>query len=182
MNYDICEMRKKLIEWTKEAISGSPNSVDTQELGEVIDMIKDIYQLEYYCAKTKYYESVTEAMDEYDDADHFKMGRSGMMRVLPEYDRRDQRFDPDEYDIYGRMGYSGRVPHSNMGRNWDRYLDARRHYNVTKSDSDRMEMSTSAKMHIGETIATLRDMWHDADPDLREKMKKDFSALLQEMN
>lgn len=34
----------------------------------------------------------------------------------------------------------------------------------------------------GETIATLRDMWHDADPDLREKMKKDFSALLQEMN
>ena len=178
----ICEMRKKLIEWTKEAMSGSPNSVDTQELGEVIDMIKDIYQLEYYCAKTKYYESVTEAMDEYGDADHFKMGRSGMMRVLPEYDRRDQRFDPDEYDIYGRMGYSGRVPHSNMGRNWDRYLDARRHYNATKSDSDRMEMSTSAKMHIGETIATLRDMWHDADPDLREKMKKDFSALLQEMN
>lgn len=182
MNYDICEMRKKLIEWTKEAMSGSPNSVDTQELGEVIDMIKDIYQLEYYCAKTKYYESVTEAMDEYGDADHFKMGRSGMMRVLPEYDRRDQRFDPDEYDIYGRMGYSGRVPHSNMGRNWDRYLDARRHYNATKSDSDRMEMSTSAKMHIGETIATLHDMWHDADPDLREKMKKDFSALLQEMN
>lgn len=122
------------------------------------------------------------AMDEYGDKDHFKMGRSGMMRVLPEYDRRDQRFDPDEYDIYGRMGYSGRVPHSNMGRNWDRYLDARRHYNATKSDSDRMEMSTSAKMHIGETIATLRDMWHDADPDLREKMKKDFSALLQEMN
>jgi hypothetical protein len=182
MNYDICEMRKKLIEWTKEAMSGSPNSVDTQELGEVIDMIKDIYQLEYYCAKTKYYESVTEAMDEYGDTDHFKMGRSGMMRVLPEYDRQDQRFDPDEYDIYGRMGYSGRVPHSNMGRNWDRYLDARRHYNATKSDSDRMEMSTSAKMHIGETIATLRDMWHDADPDLREKMKKDFSALLQEMN
>lgn len=182
MNYDICEMRKKLIGWTKEAMSGSPNSVNTQELGEVIDMIKDIYQLEYYCAKTKYYESVTEAMDEYGDADHFKMGRSGMMRVLPEYDRRDQRFDPDEYDIYGRMGYSGRVPHSNMGRNWDRYLDARRHYNATKSDSDRMEMSTSAKMHIGETIATLRDMWHDADPDLREKMKKDFSALLQEMN
>lgn len=36
--------------------------------------------------------------------------------------------------------------------------------------------------NIGETIATLRDMWHDADPDLREKMKKDFSALLQEMN
>lgn len=81
------------------------------------------------------------------------------------------------------QGYSGRhATTSEMGRNWDKYLDARRHYNATKSDADRMEMSTSAKMHIGETIATLRDMWHDADPDLREKMKKDFSALLQEMN
>lgn len=179
-NYDICEMRKKLIEWTKEAMSGSPNSINTEELGEVIDMIKDIYQIEYYCAKKTYYESVTEAMDEHDDADHFKMGRSGMMRVLPEMDR---RWDPDEYDVYARMGYSGRhATTSEMGRNWDKYLDARRHYNATKSDADRMEMSTSAKMHIGETIATLRDMWHDADPDLREKMKKDFSALLQEMN
>lgn len=95
----------------------------------------------------------------------------------------DHRWDPDEYDMYARMGYSGRhATTSEMGRNWDKYLDARRHYNATKSDADRMEMSTSAKMHIGETIATLRDMWHDADPDLREKMKKDFSALLQEMN
>lgn len=112
--------------------------------------------------------------------EEFKMGRSGMMRVLPEMDR---RWDPDEYDVYARMGYSGRhATTSEMGRNWDKYLDARRHYNATKSDADRMEMSTSAKMHIGETIATLRDMWHDADPDLREKMKKDFSALLQEMN
>ena len=178
----LCAMKCRLMEVADDCTRNINYGTDIHELGEIIDMIKDIYQLEYYCAKTKYYESVTEAMDEYGDADHFKMGRSGMMRVLPEYDRRDQRFDPDEYDIYGRMGYSGRVPHSNMGRNWDRYLDARRHYNATKSDSDRMEMSTSAKMHIGETIATLRDMWHDADPDLREKMKKDFSALLQEMN
>lgn len=185
MSYDICEMRKKLIEWTKEAMDGSPESVNAQELGEVIDMIKDTYQIDYYCAKKKYYESITEAMDEYGDAEHFKMGRSGMMRTLPEMEK---RWDPDEYDIYARMGYSGRIPswdgrsHTGMGRNWDRYLDARRHYNATKSDSDRMEMSTNAKMHMGETIATLREMWHDADPDLREKMKKDFSALLQEMN
>lgn len=103
-----------------------------------------------------------------------------MAKNLPEMDR---RWDPDEYDVYARMGYFGRhATTSEMGRNWDKYLDARRHYNATKSDADRMEMSTSAKMHIGETIATLRDMWHDADPDLREKMKKDFSALLQEMN
>ena len=53
---------------------------------------------------------------------------------------------------------------------------------ATKSDSDRMEMSTNAQLHMGQTIATLREMWHDADPDLKQKMKKDFTALLQEMN
>lgn len=101
-------------------------------------------------------------MEDYEGNERFKMGRSGMMRVLPE---NEYRFDPNEYDMYARMGYSShRVAPSEMGRNWDKYLDARRHYNATKSDADRMEMSTSAKMHIGETIATLRDMWHDADP------------------
>jgi hypothetical protein len=181
-NYDICMMREKLMSWTKEAMNGNPSEINAQELGEVVDMIKDTYEMEYYCAKRKYYEEKIGAMENYEGDERFKMGRSGMMRVLPEYDHRNQRFDPDEYNIYSRMGYSGRAPHSDMGRNWDKYLDARRHYNATKSDSDRMEMSTSAKMHIGETIATLRDMWHDADPDLREKMKKDFSSLLQEMN
>ena len=179
-NYDICMMREKLMSWTKEAMSGNPPEINAQELGEVVDMIKDTYEMEYYCAKRKYYEEKIGTMEEYGDNERFKMGRSGMMRVLPE---NEYRFDPNEYDMYARMGYSGhKVAPSEMGRNWDKYLDARRHYNATKSDADRMEMSTSAKMHIGETIATLRDMWHDADPDLREKMKKDFSALLQEMN
>ena len=182
MSHDTCEMREKLISWTKEAMAGDVSTIDAQELGEVIDMIKDTYQMEYYCSKKKYYETVTEAMEEYDDRDNerFKMGRSGMMRVLPEG---EYRFDPDEYDIYSRMGYSGhKVAQSEMGRNWDRYLDARRHYQATKSDSDRMEMSTNAQLHMGQTIATLREMWHDADPDLKQKMKKDFTALLQEMN
>ena len=151
MSHDICDMREKLISWTKEAMAGDASTVDAHELGEVIDMIKDTYQMEYYCSKKKYYDTVTEAMEEYDEHnERFKMSRSGMMRVLPES---EYRFDPDEYNIYSRMGYSGyKVAQSEMGRNWDRYLDARRHYQATKSDSDRMEM------------------------------KKDFTALLQEMN
>lgn len=143
-NYDICMMREKLMTWTKEAMNGDPSGISAQELGEVVDMIKDTYEMEYYFAKRKYYEEKIGAMEDDEGNERFKMGRSGMMRVLPEM---DHRWNPDEYDVYARM-----------------------------------EMSTSAKMHIGETIATLRDMWHDADPDLREKMKKDFSALLQEMN
>ncbi len=180
MPHDICAMREKLITWTKEVMDGDVSAINAQELGEVVDMIKDTYEMEYYCSKKKYYESVTDAMEEYGNDERFKMGRSGMMRTIPET---DYRWDPDEYNMYARMGYSGRhATTGEIGRNWDKYLDARRHYQATKSDSDRMEMSTNAQLHMGQMIATLREMWHDADPDLKQKMKKDFSGLLQEMN
>lgn len=55
-NYDICMMREKLMSWTKEVMSSNPSEINAQELGEVVDMIKDTYEMEYYCAKRKYYE------------------------------------------------------------------------------------------------------------------------------
>lgn len=44
-NYDICLMREKLMNWTKDAMSSNPSEINAQELGEVIDMIKDTYQM-----------------------------------------------------------------------------------------------------------------------------------------
>ena len=39
-------------------------AVDTEELGEVIDMIKDIEQAKYYCAKRDYYLEKTDEAEE----------------------------------------------------------------------------------------------------------------------
>lgn len=179
--HDICAMKKKLIGWAQEAMSNGVESVDTNELGEAIDMIKDLYEAELYCVEACYYDTVTEAMNqnaETYDKHSFWMNRAGM-KWPP-----DKRLYWDDADYEsGHMGYMNhKTSRSEIGRNWDHYMDARRHYQATKSDSDRMEMSASAQMHMGETIATLREMWRDADPDLRQKMKKDFSALLQELN
>lgn len=179
--HDICAMKEKLTQWAQDAMFNGMESIDTSELGLVIDMIKDLYEAELYCAESLYYATVTEAMNQNDvpyDKHTFWMNRAGM-RHPP--DRKMYWDNSNYYD--GRMGYSSvSGPRSEIGRNWDHYVDARRHYQATKSDSDRMDMSASAQMHMGETIATLREMWRDADPDLRQKMKKDFGALLQEMN
>ena len=43
---DICEMKEKLIDWTKEELSKSKECIDTHEMGEVIDMIKDLFEAE----------------------------------------------------------------------------------------------------------------------------------------
>lgn len=46
-------------------------------------------------------------------------------------------------------------------------------------EGERMRQSTTE--HMADTMATLREMWDDADPDLRKRMKADLTKLTQEM-
>lgn len=40
----ICDMKDRFIEWTKEELDKGKEAVDTKEMGEVIDIIKDIWR------------------------------------------------------------------------------------------------------------------------------------------
>jgi len=51
---------KEMLLSSVEGQLGHLEQADTHELGEVIDMIKDIYQCEYYC-------SIAQAMDTAED-------------------------------------------------------------------------------------------------------------------
>lgn len=42
-------------------------------------------------------------------------------------------------------------------------------------------MNAHALEHVSDTIATMRDIWKSADPDLKKRMKSDFTNLLSEM-
>lgn len=65
---------------------------------------------------------------------------------------------------------------------YDRYRNAKRHYTETRSEKDREEMRAHANDHVAESIATVRDIWNDADPELKKRMKNDFTKLIGEMN
>ena len=39
-----------------------------------------------------------------------------------------------------------------------------------------------SRKNVSEMIKTLREMWLDADPDLRKKMKQDLTNLLSDMS
>lgn len=43
-------------------------------------------------------------------------------------------------------------------------------------------MKEHANHHILEAVSTLREIWSEADPDLRQKMKADLGKLMGEMN
>lgn len=82
---------------------GHLESVDSKELGEVIDMIKDLSEAIYYC-------TITEAMEEKDKSARYQMPMYFMERpYYPDYRELDRR--------YGRMYYDGDGSRSNGGSN-----------------------------------------------------------------
>jgi hypothetical protein len=72
---------------------GDLKKVDTKELGEVIDMIKDLSETMYYC-------SVVEAMEDAADKESSNNTYYYMERYLPHYPYRDS-----DYYRGGRMYY-----------------------------------------------------------------------------
>ena len=60
------KMCEKLMDAANHELEKGIESVNAEELGEVVDMIKDIYKAKKEIAETCYYKSVMEAMEEHD--------------------------------------------------------------------------------------------------------------------
>lgn len=56
------EIRNKLVEILKHQILENSDNVCTAELGEVMDMLKDIYEMKKYESEIQYYGEIVEAM------------------------------------------------------------------------------------------------------------------------
>lgn len=78
----------------------------------------------------------------------------------------------------GRMGYPYDERYGMPYRQWQ---DSRRFYTETHSADAKRDMDTYASEHVGDTIASIREIWKDADPTMRRKLKDDFTKLVKEM-
>lgn len=216
----ICEMKEKLTCWAHGEVEKGKEQVCTEEMGKVIDMIKDLAEAEEKCWKACYYKKLIEEMEfepmmglDAEDLEHLaRMGydhyryssgrfapkgrghysRSGYM--MPEMPRTVDDFRMGEMADYGRYGYDGRSGASSRsgsmsdGRGsthsqaYDRYKNAWRHYTETGDPEDKSKMSEHAKEHAAETVETMRDIWQNADPDLRRQLKSNMVSLVNEMS
>lgn len=90
-----------------------------------------------------------------------------------------------------RMGYDGDYPmmfgqepddamYRSQSTSLDHFRKAKRNYTETHDSKDLAEMTKYGKHHIDETVDTMREMWEDADPELRDKMKKSIAGLINE--
>lgn len=153
---DICELKQQLLRLMRSATATGLDSVDTKEAGEVIDMIKDLAETEKYCREAHYYKTVVEAMDD---------GKSSML-YRPYVDQ--EPYVNEHLSKYGRT--------------YNDYEHLKKYYTETKSLDKKMEMEAKASEYVGETLMTIRGIWRDADPEMRKKLKEDFSRLVSEMN
>lgn len=208
---EICELKKKFLKIVDTELNEkSTKELNTEELGQVVDMIKDLAEAEKCCQEACYYQSVVKAMDEAKEEDH-RMGYSPKARMrfanryfMDDYDypemsnmrmgySRGNSSERDEMnrsrDSMGRFTSSGRSGYDGFdedrddryGRAYNEFRKARRHYTETKSMADKQMMEEHANEHLADSMQTLREIWDSSDPTLRKKMKADLQKFSNDL-
>lgn len=206
MHKKIKELEKKIIECTlAKADECGLEAIDTEELGQITDMIKDLAEARFHEATTKAMEEAEEYYDEMgDQAEHGRMGydnyrymRTGRYApkgrgtyvgrggYTPFYEGRDDRMDGGERARYvngdsnGRLGFP--MPSNGYGRAYDEFTERKRAYQANQSADNRRMMEESADKHLDEAVITIKEMWADVDQPMRQKMKEKLTKLIHDM-
>lgn len=103
---------------------------------------------------------------------HMQNDRDG---VIDSHDGMNRPMD----DQNGRMGYipmreypdfADRNPNG-MGAMYDEYKMAKRHYTETKDEGHKKHMHESIEGGVMEALEAIEEMWKDASPELKKKLK-----------
>lgn len=172
---------------------GNLAATDTKELGEVIDMIKDLEEAIYYC-------SITESMKERKEEEKYLKHYQERYLPIPMMNEMYQR-DMDRND-WGRMYYPGRVIESKDGsmnrgnsryyteKDWDMYPINMRDSREGKSPLSRKSYMEAKELHQGKEIQIkeldkyiqelghdITEMIQDASPEEKQMLQQKISAL-----
>ena len=160
---------------------GNLQNVDAKELGEVVDMIKDLEEAIYYC-------TITEAMHEKEEKDKEQHHHYYTERMIDPYDRHymPKRY-PDEYYMrdmdkdFGKMYYDGglrgmRSNTSTTGKNGSyNYTEMMYPYPLEMRDSREGKSPISRKTYIES-----KEMHKDKTVHMKE-LEKYMTELSQDI-
>lgn len=179
------DMIEKLTECAKSQFDKGLESVDTCEMGKVIDMIKDL-------AEAMYYRTLTKTMDESEDEEILKMfdryGRD--KRFYDHYRYEDGRFAPKGRGTY-RRNYDEPMWHMTpeMYRDMDREPYGRMYYTEPthmhdsregKSGMSRRTYMDTRDAHKANTQQDKEAKMHDLEAYMRE-LSDDLTELIADM-
>lgn len=205
--YRIHDMLEEVSEVASTELAKGSDKVDTEEFGEVVDMIKDLTEAEKNKWQSCYYKSIVEAMEnadygsDYDyqgmvDEDRAGYGRSSRMgynrtrdsRGRYAYGGNDMMDDPRYYDyMNGRMGYSNgaygggrRNQYSSSGNMGSRYGYSHDEYmqKIKMHNSNDPEAMKKRTKMLDEHMDDMYEMFKEEVQDLTPEEKQMWKAKL----
>lgn len=158
----IKQMKDKLI---KEAQNRMENldGGSIEQMGQIVDMIKDLSEAEKACLEAEYYDTVIDAMDGEADARYGYDGQGGQGSRGSSGGRQGYRepYMMESDGEGGRMGYKNQYG------------------NFPANPKNRRRMRRRG--YTEESIENLRQMMEEADPERKRQLKQDLQELMQEM-
>ena len=180
------QLEYQLLDMLEAETAKGLEAVDTKELGEAVDILKDLGEAKYYC-------SVVKAMEGYDDGPMGYNNRRYMTsgRYAPK-GRGSMGYDPMMEWPADPMGYTGeaymggtenRSQNGSQGRMGygnasERYQQARMGYQQSRTAENRRGMDEAVNDHMQEFSDSLREMWDDADRNQRMQMRNALTGLM----
>lgn len=189
------KMCQTLDEYAVMEISKERNKVNTGELGEVVDMIKDLSEVKKNNAETCYYETLIDAMEgsrygvDYDE--YGRLGYSSNQRMMNRTSRRG--YEPYMSDMenrrmsemnYGRMGYSNnggygqqRRQGTRYGYSHDEFMEAKKTYSLNDPNgkSKRMEALND---YLEDFNDSAKDLIMGMSPEEKQMWKSKINNIL----
>nr|DAJ86013.1 MAG TPA: hypothetical protein [Caudoviricetes sp.] len=156
-----------------KAQMGDLSCVDTNELGEAIDMIKDLSQTMYYCAAAKALEGEEPSETRYYGGPRRRM-------PYPDYDEdtyyRDM--DRDKGRMYYKERYDTREYPMMRDRREGRSPELRKHYMESKElHHDTAVSMKELESYLNELSKDIVEMVDDATPDEKALLQKKLQTL-----
>lgn len=194
--YQLKQMKEKLINAIEAQINGNLEYANTEELGEAVDMVKDLSEAIYYC-------TITEAMEEksqYDQGSHYPTthyyGDTGMMKKYPNDNYPGYRDYPIMYEGGNGRGMNGRSRYYNdtstrymmyndgypmLPAGDDRSSMSRRRYMDAKMHNDKAAQIKELEQYTQELASDLTDMVKDATPEEKQLLQQKIAMLAQKI-
>lgn len=182
---------EKLEVCVSEKMEQGLDKVNAKEMGEVVDMIKDSYEIEKLKAEKRYFDSVVNAMHEskeQDDGWYEDMGyptrRDNRGRFMSNGSRSMRRgYEPYAHrpedmtrDMYSDYDFSNRGM-SRYGYSHDEYMEKRKEYPMTDPESAKQR-----KQLLNDYMDDMYDMAKEMIQDMSAEEKQMFKNKLSQIS
>ena len=180
------QLEYQLLDMLEAETAKGLEAVDTKELGEAVDILKDLGEAKYYCSVVKAMEGADDGPMGYNNRRYMTSGRyapkgRGSMGYDP---MMEWTADPMGYTGEAYMGGTENRPQNGSqgrmgyGNAYERYKQARMGYHQSRTAENRRGMDEAVNDHMQEFSDSLREMWDDADRNQRMQMRNALTGLM----